>query len=265
MQLDQNTLKHSWSQAIHAYHQTPLAEHYRFDATPAKLIELQTIVRYLPDNGTLLDIGTGMAIIPRTLKLLGAKVISVDPPFSGTAAIDNAKLAGIETLICDVTAERLPLPDASVDCILFADVIEHLLHSPRTALTEFRRVLKPGGVCIATTPNSVRLAVRLKVMLGWSNWPPLIDYYDEERHHGHHHEYSPEEFRMAFERAGFSVAELLLHGTTHDVKTVSFERMAGGSRSQRGNPLIALAKFPMGLLESLVPRLRRDMLIVARA
>ena len=265
MQRSDAELKAVWGEAIAAYHATPLAAQYRFAATPAKFTELRALVDHMPEGGTLLDIGTGMAIMPRTLKALGARVISVDPPFTGPEAAANAALAGIETLVCDVTAEPLPLPSGSVDVVLFADVIEHLLHSPRPALAEFHRVLKPGGACLATTPNAVRLPVRLKVLMGWSNWPPLSDFYDEPVHGGHHHEYTPEEFRAAFTGAGFAVESLLLHGTTRDVATISFDRLAGDGRDRSGNPLVGLAKLPIALIEALVPRLRRDMLLVARA
>ncbi len=264
MQVSDERLMTVWRDAVDAYHQTPLAAHYRFEITPAMFAQLRAVVANVPEGGTLLDVGTGMAIMPRTLKALGARVITVDPPFTGPAALENAALAGIETLVCDVTQTPLPLPAESVDCILFADVIEHLLHSPRPALAEFHRVLRPGGACVASTPNAVRLPVRLKLLLGWSNWPPIGDYYDEAVHGGHHHEYTPEEFQYAFRRAGFVADELLLHGTTANVASPDFDRLAGGERSRGSNPLVTIAKHALGLIEKLAPRLRRDMLLVAR-
>jgi SAM-dependent methyltransferase len=259
-------LQAMWLSVIDEYHTTPLAADFRYQPTRAKFLELRTVIDHLPAGGTLLDIGVGMAVIARVARRLGARVISVDPPFTGPAARTNAELAGIETLVCDVTTTPLPLPDASIDCILFADVIEHFTNSPRPALAEFHRVLKPGGVCIATTPNAVRLPVRLKLLMGYSNWPPVADYFDEPVHAGHHHEYTPEEFRAAFERCGFSTAELKLHGSTGDVETIGFDRLAGaGKAATGGNPLVGLGKRGIGLIEKLSPRLRRDMLLVARA
>lgn len=269
MKVEQAAIRSTWMQVIDEYHQTPLAQRgHIFLPTEPKFREVETVARYLPEGGTLLDIGTGMAIVPRTMKKLGARVISVEPPFSPPHARDNAVLAGIEPLICDVTAEPIPLGDGTVDCILFADVIEHLVHSPRRAFLEFARVLKPGGVVVATTPNAVRLPVRLKMLLGYSNWQALDDYYDEDVHAGHHHEYTPEEFRAAFERAGFEIAEFRLHGSTRDVTVESFSSLnshiRSGAKATRSHPAIALAKLPIVGLESLFPRLRRDMLIVAR-
>ncbi|HSB01999.1 MAG TPA: class I SAM-dependent methyltransferase [Anaerolineales bacterium] len=48
--------------------------------------------------------------------------------------------------------EALPFPDASFDCILLSEVIEHLT-APQISIAEARRVLRPGGRLLVTTPN----------------------------------------------------------------------------------------------------------------
>ena len=99
-----------------------------------------------------MDIGTGMGIAPRFAKKLGAKVTTLDSyEASGSDAIENIKNEGIETLFIDILKDKLPFNDNSIDIIFFGDVIEHLLHSPKRVLLEFNRILKPGGVCIAST------------------------------------------------------------------------------------------------------------------
>ena len=45
----------------------------------------------------------------------------------------------------------LPFPDSTFDCVNMGDVIEHL-PDPSAALREIRRVLKPGGILVLTTP-----------------------------------------------------------------------------------------------------------------
>ena len=54
-------------------------------------------------------------------------------------------------------AHPLPFRDAAFDALFAGELIEHL-PDPRPALAEFRRVLRPGGALILTTPNRLRLA-----------------------------------------------------------------------------------------------------------
>jgi 2-polyprenyl-3-methyl-5-hydroxy-6-metoxy-1,4-benzoquinol methylase len=51
----------------------------------------------------------------------------------------------------------LDLPDESVDCVTFQEVIEHL-EGPAVAVKEINRVLRPGGVLVVTTPNAYALS-----------------------------------------------------------------------------------------------------------
>ncbi len=51
--------------------------------------------------------------------------------------------------VCDIAA--IPLPDQSLDAILCTEVIEHVAN-PMTVLDEFRRLLKPGGKLLLTSP-----------------------------------------------------------------------------------------------------------------
>jgi SAM-dependent methyltransferase len=250
------------------YNVSPLAVERGYVYIPGRnaMEEIDGCLRYLNPGSTLLDVGTGMAIVPRFIKKLGCRVVSIDNPLSGSDAAANAELAGIETLSCDIIQEPIPLPDASVDCINFGDVIEHLLHSPRPAIREFWRVLKPGGACIATTPNALRLSARLRLALGISNWPEIKEYYDEVYHGGHHHEYTPEEFQYVFTACGFEIEAFRLYGT---VTKVAIPSMGDLQSKYRGNdrtthPLIALAKMPIAALEHLVPRFRPRMLVAAR-
>ena len=65
-----------------------------------------------------------------------------------------------------VSATGIPLPDAAVDAITALDVLEHI-EDDRGAVREMHRVLRPGGVLVATVPASMAL---------WSDW-------DEALHH----------------------------------------------------------------------------------
>lgn len=46
---------------------------------------------------------------------------------------------------------ELPIPDAMLDCVVAGELIEHL-EEPQKAITEWMRVLKPGGWLAISTP-----------------------------------------------------------------------------------------------------------------
>jgi SAM-dependent methyltransferase len=58
---------------------------------------------------------------------------------------DNSKL----DIVSDITS--IPLPDNSIDAILCTEVFEHI-PDPISALKEFNRLLKPGGIMLITAP-----------------------------------------------------------------------------------------------------------------
>ena len=66
----------------------------------------------------------------------------------------NTSAAASPDILAD--AASVPLPDASVDAVVLAEVVEHLI-DPRAALAEAARLLKPGGVLLATAPFLFRV------------------------------------------------------------------------------------------------------------
>ena len=59
----------------------------------------------------------------------------------------------------------LPFQDDEFDLVWCSEVIEHL-SSPASTVAEFKRVLKPGGVLVMTTPNNKLWIFRLIERLG---------------------------------------------------------------------------------------------------
>ena len=96
---------------------------------------------------TVLDAGCGTgwlaAGLPRAVPRLS--VIGVD---LSRGMMERARAAGAWPLL-QADAQRLPLATASVDLIVTRGVLHHLPDVP-AALTEWRRVLRPGGAVVVT-------------------------------------------------------------------------------------------------------------------
>ena len=96
----------------------------------------------------------------RDLRVLKGKVAKVIGADVDTAVFSNKAVD--ETCLIK-TDGHVPLDDASLDIILADWVFEHIA-DPSAMVTEFKRLLKPGGWICARTPNKfgyVALASRL--------------------------------------------------------------------------------------------------------
>jgi SAM-dependent methyltransferase len=87
------------------------------------------------------DVGAGTGKLTRTIVELGADVVAVDPDPQMLAAL-RANVRGVPTFVG--SAERMPLPDASVDAVLLGQAW-HWVDAEKAA-AEAGRVLRPGGV-----------------------------------------------------------------------------------------------------------------------
>ncbi|WP_415950577.1 class I SAM-dependent methyltransferase [Streptomyces sp. KLOTTS4A1] len=100
---------------------------------------------------TVLDIGCGDGSAARTAApvLAGHRVIGVD---WSQDALRRARSLMSDVVRGELTDGGLPLADNCADAVLFSEVIEHLV-DPDAALDELRRVLRPGGHLMLSTPN----------------------------------------------------------------------------------------------------------------
>ncbi len=124
------------------------------------------------------DIGCGAGTFSRTWAEKGHKVVGVDinKPLvelaASRAAEDNLE---IEFKVGSATA--IPLEDQSVDVCVAAELLEHI-EDWETAVTEFVRILKPGGLLWITTTNKICPQQDEFTLPGFSWYPaPLKRYY----------------------------------------------------------------------------------------
>jgi ubiquinone/menaquinone biosynthesis C-methylase UbiE len=97
----------------------------------------------------ILDLGCGTGEMALAIARVrpGVKLIGVDGDGDVLArAAVKARAAGVELELHEALADRVPLADADVDCVVSTLMFHHLLPpAKRAALAEARRVLAPGG------------------------------------------------------------------------------------------------------------------------
>jgi ubiquinone/menaquinone biosynthesis C-methylase UbiE len=111
----------------------------------------------------VLDIGCGRGAMLERLRERSPQTVLLGIELSDASAAE-ARRRGIAVFQQSVE-DGLPLEDASVDLVVFGEVIEHL-YDPDACLDEIHRVLVPGGTLIVTTPNLASWFNRLLLLFG---------------------------------------------------------------------------------------------------
>jgi len=122
-------------------------------------------------RGKVLDIGCGDGDYALALHQLGFDVLAADMDEARFKYKDKIKFQK-----CNV-AEKLPFKDGSFKYIVLAEVVEHL-KNPYEVMGELKRILKPGGKLILSTPNILNLKSRMRYLVEgcWEYFrEPLIE------------------------------------------------------------------------------------------
>jgi len=108
----------------------------------------ERILRHINPASRVLDFGAGRGKLEQmNFKGLASFVagIDVEREVFENPYLDQAKLL-------DLSTNRIPFDDGSFDVVFADNVLEHV-PDPDRAFQEIRRVLRPGGVFLAKTPN----------------------------------------------------------------------------------------------------------------
>lgn len=114
---------------------------------------IAALTRYATSQrGRALEIGPGSGVYLPVLSRLFDDVIAsdIEAAFLNHAGPLRHSLPNLRLALDDICASRLDA--ASFDLILCTEVIEHIADSP-AALRGIRRLLKPGGLLVLSTPQ----------------------------------------------------------------------------------------------------------------
>jgi 2-polyprenyl-3-methyl-5-hydroxy-6-metoxy-1,4-benzoquinol methylase len=159
-----------------------------------RLAKLMTMLGPRRSPARLLDVGCSSGALLGVAREMGfvPEGVEISPEAS-----DAARRAGFR--VHTGVLEEGGYADATFDAVTLVELLEHL-RDPRSLLAECRRILRPGGVMMATTPNGASWTA---AVMG-ARW----DVFSLNGMGGHVSFFNPGSLHLLAERAGFEVSRL---------------------------------------------------------
>jgi len=101
------------------------------------------------DGARVLDVACGAGFGMQVLRHVGACAVGMD---LDTSALIEARGIDASVPVVRADATRLPLPDRCIDLVTSFETLEHVSEAAML-VRELRRVLRPGGRLVLSTPN----------------------------------------------------------------------------------------------------------------
>lgn len=193
-----------------------------------------------PGGGAALEIGPGSGVyVPLLVGLFERVTVSdVEAAYLDAARAAAPPGARIAFVTDDITRSRLPA--ASFDVVLCTEVIEHVADSP-AALAGIRRVLKPGGRLVLSTPqrwSTLEVVARVAFLPGVIRLVRLV-YREPVLEPGHINLLTEGEARRQLGASGFAIEESAKAGFYLPVLAE-----AGGEPARRLQAWLAQCLYP---------------------
>lgn len=139
-------------------------DRYIFKQAPTSLH--QHALKYPVHSGqVVVELGVGQGHISRAFHERGARVFAVDMLPPETPFPFDFLQCNLEDGFADVILKR----HGRADVVVMLDVVEHVAQPERT-MREVWRILKPGGVLLASTANVAFIPLRFMLLIGLFNY-----------------------------------------------------------------------------------------------
>jgi SAM-dependent methyltransferase len=179
-------------------------------------LDLEVIHQNVNQGEKVIEYGAIPLLLSVALKKRGYDICGLDiSPERFSSSIEKFNL---DVRKCDVEREKIPFPDSSFDVVIFNELFEHLRINPIFTMNEVRRILKPNGRLILSTPNLRSLyGIRnfLFRNLCYSCSPGIYSQYEKLEklgHMGHVREYTTNEICEFLAEVGFYVDKMIFRG-----------------------------------------------------
>lgn len=213
---------------------------------------LLTTLSMLPESpqtgGRLLELGASPFFLTILLKRVSSYSLTLANFFgdghhsngNGRQTVSNHACNESHTFYYDhfnIERDCFPYADQTFDVVIFGEILEHLTLNPLHPLYEIRRVLKPGGYLLLTTPNVLACQNVLKLAAGRN----IYDRYSGYGIYGRHNrEYTPGEVVKLLQRSGFDLTHLRIEDVYAHRRL--FVRLMKSLRPQWRDGIFALAR-----------------------
>ena len=119
-------------------------------------------------SSLILDLGCGDGSIARRI----GSIVSADEVFGADIlreAVEKANSLGVKCFQIDLNKDVLPFDDEYFDLCIALELIEHLI-DPDVFIKEVKRVMKPNGIFLLSTPNLASWMNRILLLFGYQPW-----------------------------------------------------------------------------------------------
>lgn len=198
----------------------------------------------LPSGGKVLDIGCYPPYLSDWLKKQGFDVFGVSS--------DHEKIQDPKVSTLNIETEDFPYKDNTFDLVVLTEVIEHLSNNPVKLLQKIKKILRPGGHLIITTPNAGRLQNIISLIFNKNIYFPIYQM-DQNIYFRHQREYVKPEMDLVISQAGLDKFKSIYYTAYPPFRT----------KNKSDSLPLKLIKWFTYLVSTVIPIYRDSMLTIS--